>query len=48
MKTINKYLYNIFTAISISIILRIALINTYGDTLLENEPIVVNEISEEI
>ena len=37
MKTINKYLYNIFTAISISIILRIALINTYGDTLLENE-----------
>ena len=37
MKIINKYLYNIYTAISISIILRLALINTYGDTLLENE-----------
>ncbi len=37
MKIVNKYLYNIYTAISISIILRIALINTYGDTLLENE-----------
>ena len=37
MKIVNKYLYNIYTAISISIILRLALINTYGDTLLENE-----------
>ena len=37
MKIINNNLYNIFIAISISIILRMLLINTYGDLNLENE-----------
>ena len=37
MKIINNILYNIFVAISISIILRALLINSYGDLTLENE-----------
>ena len=37
MRVINKYLYNIFVAISISIILRLLLLNNYGDLTLENE-----------
>ena len=37
MKLISKYVYNIFTVISISIIFRLLLINTYGDTTLDNE-----------
>ena len=37
MRLINKYLYNIYIAISISIILRLWLLNTYGDTTFENE-----------
>ena len=37
MKTINKYLYNIYIAISISIIIRLWLLNGYGDTTLEHE-----------
>ena len=37
MKVINKYIYNIFVAISISIILRLLFLNIYGDTTLENE-----------
>tara|TARA_B100000242_G_C43049374_1_gene490143 strand:+ start:2226 stop:3443 length:1218 start_codon:yes stop_codon:yes gene_type:complete len=37
MRLINKYFYNIFIVISISIILRLLLLNTYGDSTLENE-----------
>ena len=37
MMLINKYIYNIFGAITISIILRILLLNEYGDTELVNE-----------
>ncbi len=37
MKLIFKYFYNIFVVISISIILRLILLDTYGDTTLENE-----------
>ena len=37
MKIINKYLYNIFVAISISIIIRLLLLNNYGDLTLQNE-----------
>ena len=37
MKLINKYIYNIYLAISISIILRLSLINAFGDTTLEYE-----------
>ena len=37
MKIINKYLYNIFVAISISIILRLLLLNNYGDLTFQNE-----------
>ena len=37
MKFINKYSYNIFIAISISIILRLIFLSTYGDFSLENE-----------
>ena len=37
MRLINKYFYNIFVVISISIILRLLLLNTYGDSTLENE-----------
>lgn len=37
MKIINKYLYNIFVAISISIILRFLLLNNYGDLTFQNE-----------
>ena len=37
MKSNNKYLYNIYLAISISIILRLSLLNAYGDTTLEHE-----------
>ena len=37
MRLINKYFYNIFVVISISIILRLLLFNTYGDSTLENE-----------
>ena len=37
MMLINKYIYNIFGAITISIILRILLLNEYGDTALDNE-----------
>ena len=34
---VNKYIYNIFGTISISIILRMLLLNEYGDTTLDNE-----------
>ena len=37
MKLINNYLYNIFIAISISIILRLLFLNNFGDLTLENE-----------
>ena len=37
MNFINKYIYNIFTIISISIILRFLLFNEYGDTKLDYE-----------
>ena len=37
MRLISKYFYNIFIVISISIILRLLLLNTYGDSTLENE-----------
>ncbi len=37
MILVNKYIYNIFGAISISIILRMLLLNEYGDTTLDNE-----------
>ncbi len=37
MMLINKYIYNILGAITISIILRILLLNEYGDTELVNE-----------
>ena len=37
MKLINKYFYNIFVAIAISIIFRFYLLDIYGDTSLEYE-----------
>ena len=37
MILVNKYIYNIFGTISISIILRMLLLNEYGDTTLDNE-----------
>ena len=37
MKLLDKYFYNIFIIISISIILRFYLIDKYGDNILEYE-----------
>jgi 4-amino-4-deoxy-L-arabinose transferase-like glycosyltransferase len=37
MNVINKYIYNIYTIISISVVLRFLLLNEYGDTELDYE-----------